>query len=132
MLKYIARRLLLLIPILFGLSILVFLFVRSLPGGPAIALLGERANDASVEAIEKDLGLDRPLYVQYGKYVNNLLQGDLGSSITSRRPVVDELKDRFPATVELGLAAMLFALVVGIPLGVLAAKRYQGFLDNAS
>jgi peptide/nickel transport system permease protein len=132
MLKYVARRLILLLPILFGVSVLVFLFIRALPGGPAIALLGERANQQSIEAIERDLGLREPIHVQYGKYVSNLVQGDLGASVSSRRPVSEELADRFPATVELGIAAMLFAIGVGVPLGFFAAKRYQGLLDNAS
>ncbi|HEX2058774.1 MAG TPA: ABC transporter permease [Actinomycetota bacterium] len=132
MLRYVVRRLVLLIPILIGLSILVFVFVRALPGGPAIALLGERATEESVEAIERELGLDKPIHEQYFTYAGNLVQGDLGASIQTRRPVVDELMDRFPATIELGLAAMLFAILAGVPLGYVAAKRYQGFLDQTS
>ncbi|MQA99529.1 MAG: ABC transporter permease subunit [Actinobacteria bacterium] len=132
MLKYIVRRLILTVPILLGLSILVFLFVRALPGGPAIALLGERATQESVEQIEEELGLDRPLPVQYLSYLRNILSGDLGSSVSTRRPIVDELKQRFPATFELAAMAMLFAVAAGIPLGYVAAKRYQGVLDNVS
>lgn len=132
MLKFALRRLLQMIPILLGVSILLFAFVRALPGGPAIALLGERATQQSIEQIEKELGLDQPVFVQYGRYMNNVIQGDLGTSTRSRRPVIEELKQKFPATVELALAAMLFAILLGIPLGFLAAKRYQGFLDNAS
>lgn len=132
MLRYVLRRLLLLVPILLGLSILVFAFVRALPGGPAIALLGERATEQSVEQIEDQLGLDQPLIVQYGRYMKNLASGDLGQSVRTRRPVIDELKERFPATIELGVAAMLFAILAGVPLGFFAAKRYQGVLDNAS
>lgn len=132
MLKFALRRLLQMIPILLGVSILLFAFVRALPGGPAIALLGERATQQSIEQIEKELGLDQPVFVQYGRYMNNVIHGDLGTSTRSRRPVIEELKQKFPATVELALAAMLFAILLGIPLGFLAAKRYQGFLDNAS
>lgn len=132
MLSYLGRRLVLLIPILLGVSLLVFFFVRSLPGGPAIALLGERANAASVEAIERELGLDQPLPLQYLRYLRNIVSGNLGNSISSRRPVMEELLDRFPATVELGLTAILFAVIIGIPLGFLAAKRYQGILDQSS
>ncbi len=132
MLRFVVRRLLQLIPILLGVSILLFAFVRALPGGPAIALLGERATEESVERIETELGLDQPIYVQYGRYVRNLVQGDLGTSTRSRQPVLEELKQKFPATVELAFAAMLFAIILGIPLGFLAAKRYLGFLDNAS
>lgn len=132
MLKFIVRRLVFTIPILLGLSVLVFLFVRALPGGPAIALLGERATQESVEQIEEELGLDRPLPVQYLSYLRNVLSGDLGASVSTRRPIVDELKQRFPATFELAAMAMLFAIAAGIPLGYLAAKRYQGVLDNLS
>jgi peptide/nickel transport system permease protein len=132
MLGYVLRRLLLLFPILLGLSLLVFLFVRALPGGPGIALLGERANNQSLEQIEKNLGLDQPLPVQYGRYLKNLASGDLGASVRTRQPVTSELSRRFPATVELSLAAMLFAILFGIPLGFIAAKRYGGLLDNAS
>lgn len=132
MLGYVVRRLILLVPILLGLSILVFLFIRALPGGPAIALLGERATVESREQIEANLGLDQPIHVQYGRYVKNLASGDLGTSVLTRRPVSEELSRRFPATVELSIAAMIFALGVGIPLGYIAAKRYQGVLDNVS
>ena len=132
MLRFALRRLLLTIPILIGLSIVVFVFVRSLPGGPAIALLGERATQESQEQLEKSLGLDQPLHIQYFRYMNNVLHGDLGNSVVTRQPVADEIKRQFPATVELGLAAMLFAIVVGVPLGFIAAKRYQGVLDQTS
>jgi peptide/nickel transport system permease protein len=132
MLRFIARRLLVTIPVLIGLSLLIFLFVRALPGDPADALLGERATEESRAQIRESLGLDEPLPVQYGRYVGNLLSGDLGASVSTRRPISEELSERFPATVELGLAAMLVALVVGIPLGYVAAKRYRGVLDNTS
>jgi peptide/nickel transport system permease protein len=132
MLNYALRRVLLTIPILFGLSILVFAFVRALPGGPAIALLGERSTEAAEQQIEEELGLDQPLYVQYGRYLQNLLSGDLGTSTRTRQPITEELRLRFPATFELAIAAMLFAIVIGVPLGFIAAKRYQGLLDNTS
>jgi peptide/nickel transport system permease protein len=131
-LRYLSKRLLTLIPILLGVSIIVFLFVRALPGSSATALLGERATAQAQEAIERDLGLDRPLHEQYANYMRNVARGDLGRSITTRRPVSEELLARFPATVELGIAAMIFALAAGIPLGFIAAKRYGGALDNAS
>jgi peptide/nickel transport system permease protein len=123
---------LLLIPILLGVSILVFAWIRALPGGPAAALLGERATPEAVAAIEHQYGLDRPIYVQYGKYVEQLATLNFGNSSVSRQPVKTEFKQRFPATVELTLAAGLFAIIVGIPLGFFAAKRYQGVVDHAS
>jgi peptide/nickel transport system permease protein len=132
MLNYALRRVLLTIPILLGLSILVFAFVRALPGGPAIALLGERATDTAQEQIEEELGLDQPLYVQYARYMRNVVSGDLGTSTHTRQPITEELRLRFPATFELAIAAMLFAIIVGVPLGFIAAKRYQGVLDNTS
>jgi peptide/nickel transport system permease protein len=132
MLRFVVRRLLLLVPILLGLSILVFGWIRALPGGPAEALLGERATAASIAQIEKQYGLDKPNYVQYGAYLKTVVRGDFGSSITTRQPVVDEIKRRFPATVELAFAAGLFSILVGIPLGFFAAKRHGGVLDHAS
>ena len=132
MLRFIVRRLLLLVPILIGLSILVFLWIRALPGSPAEALLGERATAESIAQIREQYGLDDPLYEQYWRYVQTLVQGDLGTSISSRRPVTTEIKERFPATIELTLAAGFFALLFGIPLGFFAAKRFGGIFDNSS
>jgi peptide/nickel transport system permease protein len=132
MLRFVVRRLLLLVPILVGLSLLVFLWIRALPGSPAIALLGERATPETIAQIEREYGLDRPVHVQYWRYVNNVVRADFGDSIVSRRPVVEELKQRFPATIELALVAMIFSITVGIPLGFIAAKRYGGVVDHAS
>jgi peptide/nickel transport system permease protein len=132
MLRFVVRRLLLLIPILLGLSILVFLWIRALPGSPAIALLGERATPESIAQINRQYGLDKPLPVQYWRYLKTTSRGDFGESTKSRQPVVEEFKRRFPATVELSVAAGLFSLIFGIPLGFFAAKRYQGLLDHAS
>ena len=132
MLKYALRRLILTIPILIGVSIIAFLFVRALPGGPEDALLGERGTAEDREQIREDLGLNDPLPVQYFRYVENLVGGDLGVSVRTRRAVTEELSQRFPATFELAMAAMIFAIAVGVPLGFIAAKRYQGALDNAS
>jgi peptide/nickel transport system permease protein len=128
----IARRLVALVPVLIGLSVIVFAFVRALPGGPAEALLGERATRTSRAQVERQLGLDQPLGVQYVAYLRMVAHGDLGVSVRSRRPVIEELRQRFPATVELSLAAMVFAVGAGIPLGFAAAKRHQGLLDHSS
>ena len=132
MFKFIVRRLLLLVPVLIGLSLLVFVWIRALPGGPAEALLGERADQESIEHIREQYGLDKPVYVQYLEYVRTTAQGDLGTSVTTRRPVTDELKQRFPATIELTLAALIFAVTLGIPLGFVAAKHYGTAIDSAS
>lgn len=132
MLRFTVRRLLLLVPILLGLSILVFLWIRALPGSPAESLLGERATAESIAQIREQYGLDDPFYEQYWRYLQTLAEGNLGTSIASRRPVTTEIRERFPATVELTLAAGLFAIIFGVPLGFFAAKRYGGVYDNAS
>jgi peptide/nickel transport system permease protein len=132
MARYAARRLLLAIPVLVAVSLLVFAWTRALPGGPAQALLGERATPEAVAAIERQYGLDRPIIVQYGKYLERVASGDFGLSIETQRPVTDELRERFPATVELAIAAMLFAILAGIPLGVIAAKHVHRPLDHVS
>ena len=132
MARFVARRLLLLVPILLGVSILLFLWIRALPGGPAESLLGERATPEAVEQIERIYGLDQPIYIQYVKYLEKLVTGDLGTSIASRRPVTEEIGRRFPATIELAIAAMIFAVAFGVPLGFFAAKRYGSAADHGS
>jgi len=131
-LRFAARRVLLLVPILIGLSILVFLFVRALPGGPETALLGENATPERVAQVRELYGLDRPVYEQYLSYVQSVLSLDFGTSITTRQPVVEEIARRFPGTVELTVTAMLIAVAVGIPLGFVAARRYGSWVDNLS
>jgi peptide/nickel transport system permease protein len=132
MLRFVVRRLLLLVPILIGLSILVFFWIRALPGSPAEALLGERSTPALVKEYNDRFGLSDPVYVQYWKYVKTTAHFDFGVSIATHRYVSDEIKERFPATVELAIGAMLFATLIGVPLGFFAAKRYGGAFDHAS
>ena len=132
MLRFVVRRLLLLIPILLGLSILVFLWIRALPGSPATALLGERATAEQIPAINEQYGLNDPIWEQYWAYLKQLASFDFGDSLITRRPVADEFLERFPATIELAVGAMIFSILVGIPLGFLAAKRYGSFFDHFS
>ena len=132
MLRFIVRRLILLLPILLGLSLLVFLWIRALPAGPAQSLLGERATPETIRQIEEQYGLNEPIHVQYWSYLKTVGSGDLGTTIRTRRPVTDELKERFPATIELTLAALLFATLLGVPLGFVAAKRYGTWVDHSS
>jgi len=132
MLRYVVRRLLLLVPILLGVSILIFFWVHALPGNPASALLGERATPELVKQYKERYGLDRPLPLQYVDYLKVTVHGDLGTSITTRRTVASEIQRRFPATVELAIAAMIFAVGIGLPLGFFAAKHYGGVFDNLS
>jgi peptide/nickel transport system permease protein len=132
MFRFIVRRLLQLVPTLFGLSVLLFVWVHRLPGGPATALLGERATEAQIRRIQSILGLDQPLYVQYGRFMRRLLEFDFGNSTQTGRPVTQEFLERFPATIELTVVAMLIAIGVGIPLGFLAARKHGGMLDTTS
>jgi len=130
-LKYIVRRLIGAIPVLLGLSILVFAVIHLIPGDPVTALLGQHATPALREQILERLGLDRPLYEQYLLYLSQLVQGDLGTSIINNRTVVRELALRFPATIELTVGALIFAVGLGIPLGRFAARHVQGWSDGA-
>ena len=132
MLRFVVRRLFLLVPILLGLSLLVFLWIRALPAGPAQSLLGERATPETIRQIEEQYGLNEPIHVQYWSYLKTVGKGDLGTTIRTRRPVTDELKERFPATIELTFAALLFATLLGVPLGFVAAKRYGTWVDHSS
>ncbi|MBB5435022.1 peptide/nickel transport system permease protein [Nocardiopsis composta] len=116
-------------PTLFGLSVLLFFWVRLLPGGPEYALLPEDASAEQRAALRRAMGLDDPILVQYGRFALQLLQGDMGTSLQTGRPVLTEFWMKFPATVELAAMAMLIAVAVGIPLGYLAARRRGGALD---
>ena len=132
MLGYLLGRLLGTAPVLFGVTLLVFAMTWLTPGDPVVALLGETAQGISAEGrddLRRQLGLDRPWPVQYVEYVTGLLQGDLGTSIRSRRPVFDEVLDRLPATAELALAGLAIAVVVGVSLGVAAAVRKRTWVD---
>jgi peptide/nickel transport system permease protein len=121
-----------LIPILLGLSLLVFAWVRALPGGPEVALLGERATPERIAEVRRTYGLDKPVIEQYGTYMGRMVRFDFGNSIKTSRPVTDDIKDKFPATVELAAAAMVFAVGVGIPLGFIAARRFGTWFDHVS
>lgn len=132
MLRTIGRRILLLIPTLLGLTILLFFWVRALPGGPAVALLGERATPEAVAEINRLYGFDRPLVEQYLTWLGRLLQGDFGSSIQTGRPVIEEFARRFPATIELSIAAMIIAVGIGVPLGYWAARRHGKWSDHSA
>ena len=140
MTAYVIRRLLGLIPVLIGIALLVFSFVRLIPGDPALVMLGERATPESLARVREELGLTKPLFFntsggnvfdsQFFKFVSSTLRGDLGSSIFSQIPVADELRRRWPATVELAISAMIFATIFGVMLGVLAAMRRNSVWDN--
>lgn len=129
MLRYILRRLAGLLVVFVGVSVITFTLAQLVPVDPAAAALGQNARDDQIEAFRQQYGLDRSPLEQYVTYVNRLLHGDLGISIRTRRPVADDLRDFLPATIELSLAAMSVALVLGISLGVLAAVQRNTLLD---
>lgn len=126
----IGKRLLLLIPTLVGLSILLFLWVRALPGGPATALLGDKATPEAVARVNAAYGFDKPLLEQYFTYMGKILTGDFGTSLQTNRAVLTEFAARFPATLELTAFAIIFAVVIGIPLGYWAARHVGKWQDN--
>tara|TARA_R110002072_G_scaffold534_8_gene4255 strand:- start:7473 stop:8495 length:1023 start_codon:yes stop_codon:yes gene_type:complete len=130
MLKFFINRLKDLIPTLIGISILSFILIRLVPGDPVMLMLGERGADPAVyQEMQKSLGLDQPMHKQYITFISSALQGDLGKSIISKRPVTEEFFDRFPATLELGICALFFAVLIGIPLGIIAALNRNTFFD---
>jgi peptide/nickel transport system permease protein len=130
--RYLLRRLALTIPILLGVSLLVFLMLHSAGGDPAQFILGARADPESIAALRQELGLDRPLLVQYVAFLSGAVRGDFGRSYRSNTPVVSEIAARFPATIELAVAALAIAVVVGVIFGTLAAVRRHTFLDYVS
>lgn len=130
MTQYILRRLLLLPIILFGVSVLVFLVLHLVPGNPALAIAGPDAPPETVAAIERELGLDRPLPEQYALYIGRVVQGDLGRSLRSRRPVLADVMDALPNTLQLAAVAAAITPVFAIPLGVLAAARRGTLVDT--
>src|SRR5215213_525716 len=119
--RYLVRRLLLTIPVLLGVATLVFALIHFIPGDPAQAMLGEGATQEDVAQLRTRLGLDRPLLVQYGSFLNGVVHGDLGVSIRNDQPVTRQILERMPATAELALAAMSVAVLFALPLGIVAA-----------
>ena len=131
LLKFVTKRLLWLLPSLFGVIVITFVISHIIPADPVKLAAGDTATPEQVEALREKLGFDQPLPVQLAIYVKNLLRGDLGKSLFTGRPVVADLVGRLPATIELTLAAMLFTVIVGIPLGVVSALRRNSLLDHA-
>src|SRR5580704_4934022 len=127
---YILRRLLSVVPTLLGVTLISFLLTYLLPGNPALVKAGALATPEYVAEIERQMGLDRPVWVQYGRYVAGLFHGDLGESASTGRPVLDDFLQRLPATLELTLASLILALMIGLPLGVLAAVHRDSLVDH--
>lgn len=132
MTRLLVKRLLLTLPTLFGAVTIVFALLHLIPGDPVEIMLGEQSMPAQREQLRRDLGLDQPLSTQYGHFLKGVFTGDLGHSIYSGEPVADKLIDRYPATIQLALAALLVAICLSIPLGLLAAAKRGGIIDSGS
>lgn len=132
MLKYIIKRLLALIPVILGVTFLVFMIMQLAPGDAAKLMLGEGATQEEVEAQREKMGLNDPLIVQYGRYMVNFCKGDLGTSYATRRPVADEVFSRFPYTFQLSIVAGIVSILLAIPLGIVAAVKQNTLFDNFS
>jgi peptide/nickel transport system permease protein len=130
--RYIIRRLLLAVVVLVGVSIVTFVIARLVPSDPATLWVGPHARKPQVDAARVKLGLDRPLWEQYFRYMGEVLRGDFGISIQSHRPIMDDLRIRLPATLELVLFGMVITVIIGIPLGVLSGAWRGGFVDHFS
>ncbi|MCY9691488.1 ABC transporter permease [Paenibacillus alginolyticus] len=132
MFGYILKRLLQMIPTLIGVSILSFILIHAVPGDPARMMAGQQASEKDVEMMRDRLGLNQPLYQQYGNYVAHLVQGDLGKSIRSNRPVMEEIKTRFPTTIKLTVFAVLLMIVFGLFAGIFSATKPNSLADNST
>jgi len=129
MIQFAIRRILISIPILLTVVTLIFFLMRTMPGGPAVAVLGDYANKEAVEALEKEMGLDRPLLVQYAEFLGGLVRGDLGKSIINGRPIAPEVGRVLPYTLELAASSLVIGIILGVPLGIFTALRRNAFSD---
>lgn len=132
MYKYVLKRLLLLIPVLLGVSLLVFAIMYLTPGDPAQLILGENAPKAAVEALRQKMGLNDPFFMQYFRFIKNGLMGDFGRSYTTGREVFNEIFQRFPNTLILAVLGVLISVIIGIPIGIISATKQYSFLDSFS
>jgi peptide/nickel transport system permease protein len=133
MTTYIIRRLLILPLLMLGISLIVFILIQMAPGDPIAAQYGLKlaeADPVKIERLRNELGLNDPILVQYGRYLLRLVKGDLGQSLTTRTPVIEEISSRYPATMELAFSAMLLVVIISVPLGVLAALKRGTLMDN--
>ncbi|UXH46295.1 ABC transporter permease [Rossellomorea vietnamensis] len=129
MILYIFRRLIEIIPVIFGVTLVVFLIMQMVPGDPAVILAGEGASKEAINQLRTELGLNRPLYVQYGEYILNVFQGDLGESLKSQQPVISEIMTRLPITIELAFYSILITVVLGMTAGIISAVRPYSATD---
>src|SRR5882672_10726580 len=131
MVTLVLKRLLLAVPSLIGVVIVTFLLTRALPGDPAAYFAGPAATKEAIEQVRVRLGLDKPLIVQFGRYVADLAHGDLGNSLTTGQPVGTEIRKRLPASAELTLLGLIVSMAIAVPLGILAATRPGSIIDHA-
>jgi peptide/nickel transport system permease protein len=131
MLTMIGKRLMFAVPSLIGVVIVTFLLTRALPGDPAAYFAGPAATTEAVEQVRVKLGLDKPLYVQFIRYVGDLARGDLGNSLTTGQPVATEIRTRLPASAELTLLGLIVSMLIAVPLGIMAATRPNSLIDHA-
>jgi len=132
MFRFVLRRLTLTVPVLIGVSTLVFLLIHLIPGDPVQAMLGDSASPQDIDTLRERLGLNRPLYVQYASFMNGIVRGDLGTSIRTNQTVTSAIAERMPATAELAAASMTVAILIAIPLGILAAVRAGTSVDHVA
>ncbi len=130
--KFIIRRLLLLIPVLMGVTFIIYMIMSFAPGDPAKVILGEQALPEQIEALREEMGLNDPVIVQYGRYIFNLLTLDMGTSYKTKNPVSDEIVSRLPNTFRLAVTAACFAVIMALPLGILAAVKQNTIFDGLS
>ncbi len=130
--RYILKRLLMIIPVLVGVTFVVYMILSVAHGDPVQTILGDKATEEAQEQLRAELGLDRPLIVQYGNYIWDALHGDFGTSYKNQVDVMDQVLDRFPNTLLIAAGAILLSLVLGIPVGIISAKKQYSFIDNAS
>lgn len=128
--RYIGKRLLMIIPVLVGVTLLVFIVLSLAPGDPAVSILGDKATEADIEAKREELGLNDPILIQYLNYVSKAIKGDFGVSYKNQLSVMKQVLDRFPNTLIIAVGAILFSLVLGIPVGILSAKKQYSMIDN--
>ncbi|MFC1694013.1 ABC transporter permease [Candidatus Latescibacterota bacterium] len=126
---YIVRRLLMVVPILLGVATIVFILMYIVPGDPARLLMGQHSDEDTLAAIRREMGLDKPVYIQYVRFIGKLLRGDLGMSYRQKRPVSEIISERFPATAKLAVASMILAVIIGISAGICAAVFRNTVLD---
>lgn len=130
--RYIVKRLLMIIPVFLGVTLVVFMILSLAPGDPAVSILGDNASEEDILTLRNELGLNDPLVTQYVHYLSNMLKGDFGLSYKNQLPVMRQVLDRFPNTLLIATGAILFSLILGIPIGIISAKKQYSFVDNAT